>query len=48
MPFLELSDNEKIETDTFSLEKLHTPIDREKVSEENYQSIMEPIKNAKK
>lgn len=48
MPFLELSDNEKIETDTFKLEKLHTPIDRERVSEENYQELMEPIKEAKK
>lgn len=48
MPFLELSDNEKIETDTFTLEKLHTPIDRERVSEENYQALMEPIKEAKK
>lgn len=43
MPFLELSDNERIETDTFTLEKLHTPIDRETVSEEEYQALMEPV-----
>ena len=47
MPFLELSDNEKIETDTFTLEKLHTPIDRERISEENYQALMEPVKESK-
>lgn len=47
MPFLELSDNEKIETDTFTLEKLHTPIDRERISEENYQALMKPVKESK-
>ena len=47
MPFLELSDNEKIETDTFSLEKLHSPIDKERISEENYQALMEPVKESK-
>lgn len=43
MPFLELEENEIIETDNFHLEKIHDPIDVNKqISNENYKKLMPP------
>lgn len=40
MPFLELLENEVIETENFKLEKVHTSITDETVSDQNYNDMM--------
>ena len=40
MPFLELSENEVIETENFKLEKVHTSISDETVSDQDYNEMI--------
>lgn len=40
MPFLELADNERIETDHFTLQKVHPPIDRKTVSDKAFHQML--------
>lgn len=39
MPFLELSENEVIDTGTFHLERIHSPIEQETVSDKDYDKM---------
>ena len=40
MPFLELADNERIETDDFTIQKVHPPIDRKAVSDKAFHQML--------